>query len=140
VNSGREKQIRIDFKTPYRLKMHGTYVSEFKYPDLIKSIFRRTGILTNLYGVKSGEFSEDDFHVMEKNCEFNLRWIDQKYYSARQEQELIYGGITGSMNINGFFSPFEESLLEAGEIFNIGKNSSFGLGKMEVKKEINQEG
>jgi hypothetical protein len=130
-----ETYIRIDFKTPFRLKVKGKYVSHFHYTDLMDSIYRRTVILSHLYGENNRDYSDIDLSVFNKPIETDIRWIDQKHYSARQEETLRYGGIIGTAQIKGKFSPFEKSLLKAGELFNTGKNISFGLGRIEVREE-----
>jgi hypothetical protein len=45
------------------------------------------------------------------------------------------GGISGSFRMHGKFSPQDISLLELNRICSAGKNTNFGLGKMDFKVE-----
>jgi len=52
---------------------------------------------------------------------------------------MMLGGLIGTIDVSGTFSQFEIKLLEAAEIFHIGKNSSFGLGKIKIKKRLEEQ-
>jgi len=71
-------------------------------------------------------------NILEKFEKKNLHWIELKRYSARQKSNMKLGGVVGDLIIKGEFNDFEISLLEFIDLFNIGKNISFGLGKVEV--------
>lgn len=128
-------RLSIDFMTPYRLKIKGKYASRFEYSDLLKSVLRRADILSHLYGKNGTDISNIDITGFTKPMKSRTRWVDQIHYSARQGEKLTYGGVIGNAEIVGEFSVFERSLLRAGELFNIGKNISFGLGKIKVVEE-----
>ncbi|MGC8764833.1 MAG: CRISPR system precrRNA processing endoribonuclease RAMP protein Cas6 [Brevinematia bacterium] len=128
-----KKKFKVEFKTPFRLKKNGKYVSNFEASDFLDSAYRRISILNSLYG--NGERlpelkASDRIMIKEKN----LFWKDLKYYSSRQKELLKLGGVIGSFVIEGEFTPFEISLLKGAEIFNIGKNVAFGLGRVDVRE------
>jgi len=127
----KESNIKIDFKTPYRLKKNGKYVSTFEYPDIINSISRRVKILTSLYGEHDINNEHIEVTTPHKTGK-QLFWTELTHYSSRQNRAMKLGGVVGSMEIEGSFTQKEMSLLKAGEIFNIGKNISFGLGRVLV--------
>jgi hypothetical protein len=63
--------------------------------------------------------------------ESNLSWFDWRRYSNRQDQAMFMGGLVGQITYKGAtadFIPFFRFC----EIFHIGKQTAFGLGKIEI--------
>lgn len=56
-----------------------------------------------------------------------LRWFDWGRFSQHQQQEMQWGGLLGSVHLEGDLSPFAP-LLHLGQWLHVGKNASFGLG------------
>ncbi len=130
----KKETLHIEFVTPVRLKLDGKIKFNLSYKDVINSSLRRLNILNGFYGSKTKvELKESDLHCIEKkSVKPYLNWIDLERYSARQKTTMMLGGVIGIMKVDGDFSPFELSLLKGGELFHIGKNISFGLGKIKV--------
>ena len=85
--------------------------------------------LLSLYG-KPEEFES---HYSEpKEWQPRLHWHDLPRYSSRQKTRMKLGGFMGKIFFSGSLLPFEEALLSAAELFHLGKNTSFGLGRIEV--------
>jgi hypothetical protein len=137
ANSGRgaKKNYLVEFVSPLRLKKHGKYVDELDYEDFLNAVIRRMNILCGLYGhcEKNPEKTASDT-FNKKNLIANLRWVENKRWSGRQKTTMLLGGIKGTMELSGSFTPFERSLLEAGELFHFGKNAGFGLGRIKVRE------
>lgn len=137
---GETQRLRVAFLTPLRLKVNGRYTSDFSFDDFLLALERRAVILSSLYG----DDSEDNFIKKEKNgsriISRNLKWMDLDYYSARQGVRMKLGGITGDFIVTGPFSSRDLSLLSFGEIFHVGKNAGFGLGRMTVTPMNNKGG
>jgi hypothetical protein len=130
----------IDIKTPLRIKKDGKYLSNITYPDIIRSIDRRVRILHNMYMEESKlEITEKDMDIDKfitiKSYSQKISWKELRYYSKRQESPLKFGGVVGIMQVSGNFSTQECSLLDACRIFNVGKNISFGLGRVEIAND-----
>lgn len=123
-----EKSIKVELKTPFRFKKDGKYLSDFEANDFFESIYRRLFVLNSLYG--EGNFPEWKENKTISIKEKNLFWKDLKHYSARQKDLLKLGGVVGSFILEGKFTPFDISLLKGAEVFNVGKNVAFGLGKV----------
>jgi len=123
--------IGADIKTPVRMKVRGKYSIDFSAEDLFRAIYRRASILSFMYGkiIDLETCHEFDFRhtgVFKKE----LRWIDYSYFSARQRTEMKIGGVIGKIFIEDVLSDFEVSLLKFAELFHVGKNVSFGFGKI----------
>ena len=128
-------RINISFISPLRLKYRGKYLSDITFDDFVSSSNRRIKLLTGFYGKNNGILLEDlNYSAMVKSA--SLKWVDYNYYSARQKERLKLGGIIGGMVVEGDFDKNTLSILEAAELFHIGKNPSFGLGRVRVEKEL----
>ncbi len=128
-----DQKLRIEFITPLRLRIQGRYTDRFRPNDIIDASARRLAILSDLYGkggTDTGRLSCDGITVTDQS----FKWVDHPYYSSRQGTKMQMGGVTGFMDIKGSISPAQLSVLKGGELFHIGKNTGFGLGKISVAR------
>jgi hypothetical protein len=126
--------VRVKLLTPLRLKVNGRFAMDFPYGDFIRALERRAEILTGLYG-EGGRFeAKNSNDGPPRITTKNLKWLDLDYYSARQGERLKLGGLVGEFEAAGKFSGRELSLFRFGELFHVGKNVSFGLGRIGVER------
>lgn len=131
INRKFKKLVSIDFKTPCRLKITGKYSDNPSINQILLAASRRLNILSKLYGDGSSikyDNLNDDYTILDNT----LTWVDKSYYSGRQNKSLKLGGFQGKLIVNGYFSDNDLNLLKGIEIFNLGKNTSFGLGQIEL--------
>jgi hypothetical protein len=126
--SSEYKNLRIEFKTPFRYKKQGKYTSDIDFQDIMLAAARRLNGLSGFYG----DGSQTDTPSVECDTERSLSWVENNRYSVRQKSEMTLGGIMGRLNIHGNFSYHALSLLQSAQLFNIGKSISFGLGLIAV--------
>ena len=138
LNEGKKKDIlklKINLITPLRLKFRNKLKADLPFHVLIRAVLRRISSLFYYYGdgepgldykglVKKAEFV--------KTVESNIDWFDWRRYSFRQDQAMLMGGIIGSVTYEGDISEFIP-LIELCEKLHIGKQTSFGLGKIKAK-------
>ncbi len=144
------EQIKLTFITPLRIqgkniRIHDQHsaVPELSFSLLIRSLIRRTTSLLNTYG--EGEPDLDYSGIVQKaalvqTMQFTtgndkLSWFDWKRYSARQDKKMFMGGLIGEIEYKAckerdlsIFMPF----LRMAEKVHAGKNTSFGLGKINI--------
>jgi hypothetical protein len=128
--AGGPKSLMLRLRAPLRFKAGGRYTSGFSAEDFALCLHRRAQTLCSQYGVNdSGEYRfSGGWDIAERD----LVWRDYTHYSARQKRAIRLGGITGTMVLSGDFSPYEYAILRFAEIFHAGKNTNFGLGKIEI--------
>ncbi|MFA7481761.1 MAG: CRISPR system precrRNA processing endoribonuclease RAMP protein Cas6 [Vulcanimicrobiota bacterium] len=120
----------IKFLTPTRLKHRGELVKEPEFHVLVRALLTRLGILIGAHGVAPLKL---DFSQIVKQAEtiryqaLDLRWLDWQRYSNRQKRKMKLGGFIGGVEYTGNLQPFGP-LLAAGELLNVGKGTTFGLG------------
>ena len=135
-------EVLVELKTPLRFKCGGKYTADFSAQDFMSCLYRRAKTLCQLYGeVESSEVHTDcsdsksalpyspgtSLTIIEKN----LHWSDSQHYSAHQKNAMKLGGVTGTFKLSGNFSVMDIGLLEFARIANAGKNTNFGLGKLD---------
>lgn len=129
-NSPLSGEILVQLLTPLRFKASGKYTIDFSAQDFFLCLARRYAVLCQLYG----EYTEEKYFFPQGNITLenrNLSWIDIKHYSARQKEQMKLGGVSGSFTLKGRFSEKELALLEFAKIFGAGKNTNFGLGRLD---------
>lgn len=127
--------LKVSFLTPLRLKFDNRLSDDLPFHILIRAALRRISSLFETFG--AGEPSIDYkglVHGAEKirTAHKNLRWIDIKRYSSRQEQEMLIGGVTGDILYQGEIAPYLP-VLKLAERFHLGKQTAFGLGWIELE-------
>ena len=129
-------QLTLSFSTPVRLKYKGKLVNKLDFHILFRNLLRRISLLSYYHcGYKL-----DDTHfrdLINKAKKINtikneLQWKDWSRWSNRQKTKMKLGGLVGEITYEGDLLPFWP-YIRLGEYVHVGKGSSFGLGKYEVK-------
>ncbi len=128
--------LSLSFVTPTRIMYDGHFVFELEFHMLIRQLLRRISLLG--YFHCNADPAEVDFRGIIKKAEDvtvkkrDFRWYDWERYSARQDARMKMGGFVGEITFEGDIGPFMP-LIKAGEILHVGKGTTFGLGKYQVK-------
>jgi CRISPR-associated endoribonuclease Cas6 len=129
------RTLTLHFITPTRLKYDGKLSPRLEFHILIRNLLRRISLLSYFH---CGEELNLDFKGLIENSKEietqkeDLSWFDWERYSNRQESRMKLGGFIGSVTFRGYFEKFMPFLL-LGEYVHLGKGTSFGLGKYEIK-------
>lgn len=128
------RTIKINLRTPLRLKYDNRLEATLPFHILVRAALRRVSSLCEYYG--SGEPDLDYRGLVARACEVQtrastLRWFDWQRYSNRQDQAMLMGGIVGEVTYTGALDEFVP-LLRFCERAHLGKQTSFGLGRIEV--------
>lgn len=128
--------LTLNFLTPARILYDGHLTLDLEFHILIRNLLRRLSLI--YYFHCNGDSSKWEFEkIIEKAKdvkvkEKDLRWYDWERYSARQDTRMKMGGFFGRISFEGDIEPFMP-LIKAGEMLHVGKGTSFGLGKYEIK-------
>jgi len=130
------QSLEITLKTPLRLKFQNRLEAALPFHVLTRAMLRRISSLGAYYG--NGEPPLDYRGLVEraKSVEINtasLTWFDWKRYSNKQDQSMLMGGIVGRVRYSGDLTEFVP-LIRCCEKLHLGKQTSFGLGKIEITK------
>lgn len=124
-------EVQVKFY-PTSLKFNGNYIKfdEFNKDVLIKAIVSRISNVALNYGSKTEKIFIDKskFEI----TDLNFKPAPMKRWSNRKKRKMIIPAIEGSFKIKGQLNEIYP-YLSIIENINIGKSTSLGLGKVEVK-------
>jgi hypothetical protein len=134
AESGTEKLVNIRLETPLRFKQGNRLSDGLPFEALVRNMLRRASSLMESYG--DGEPPLDYRGMVARAgavavVKSDLRWTDWERFSNRQERAMNLGGLTGAVTYKG---PMDEflPLIEFSELVHIGKQTSFGLGRIRL--------
>ncbi|MCD6306076.1 MAG: CRISPR system precrRNA processing endoribonuclease RAMP protein Cas6 [Deltaproteobacteria bacterium] len=132
-----DMRVQVRLQTPLRLKYENEIRADLPFHVLVRAMLRRISSLMNAWA--EGEPDLDYKGLIERAGEVriadnHLRWFDWKRYSNRQERKMFMGGMLGSVTYEGALAEYLP-LLHFCEKVHIGKNTSFGLGKIQFLTE-----
>lgn len=127
-------RIKVRFLTPANIKHAGKPTFELPFYFLLQALLIRVKALA-LHSNEGTEFNFHDLMAEAKEgvttIESNLQWKGWRRYSMRKGRHLNQGGLCGEVIYQGQLLKFMPFLLLGQEI-HVGKETSFGLGRMEV--------
>jgi len=129
------EKIALKFLTPTRIKYSGRFVSELEFHILIRALLRRISALSYFHCGK--ELDLDYKGIIQsattvKSLRRKLFWYDWQRFSNRQNTHMKMGGFMGEIEFEGDIERFYP-LIALGEYIHVGKGTSFGLGRYEIK-------
>ena len=126
----------IEILTPLRLQKNGKIqgASAITSVDFFNTIARRVGLFSEYYF--SNEIQLPYQQIISEAAEVfmvkDLYVRSWTRYSNRQKALMNLSGLVGTIEFKNL-SPGLSKLLELAEYFHMGKNASFGLGKIEIQ-------
>ena len=132
------EKVGISCLTPLRLKYSNELRDSLPFHLLIRAALRRISTLEEVYG--DGEPELDYKGIAARATEVRIgisscKWHEIKRYSNRQQNAMMLGGIEGQIVYEGQRLAEFLPLLHYCEQTHLGKQTSFGLGKIEVLDE-----
>lgn len=136
LQTDQEMIINLQLSTPLRLKYHNSLKAELPFHILARAMLRRAStLLANHDGLEPAL----DYQGMVKRAKevtikkADISWFDWRRYSNRQDQEMLMGGMIGSIEYQGKLAEYLP-LINFCEKVHIGKQTTFGLGKITLEK------
>jgi CRISPR/Cas system endoribonuclease Cas6 (RAMP superfamily) len=132
------RQLRVHLHTPLRLKQENKLQTELPFHVLIRTALRRMSALEIAYGQEGlGEPALDYRGLVHRAedirlKESTLRWHELQRYSNRQRQKVSLSGLMGTALYEGELAEFVP-LLEYASQVHVGKQTLFGLGRVEIE-------
>ncbi len=127
--------IKLILQTPLRLKYGNKLHADLPFHLLVRAMLRRISSLMNIYD--KGEPDLDYKGLVKKaydveTVEKKLSWYDWQRYSFRQDKKMLMGGMTGTITYKGNLGEYLP-LIDFCKKVHIGKQTSFGLGKIDTE-------
>ncbi len=127
--------VTLTYKTPLRIKYQNRLAPELPFHVLVRAMLRRIASLETAFG--GGEPTLDYRGLVERakmvrTAENRLAWFDWRRYSNRQQQEMLMGGMLGSVTYEGDIGEYLPLIDYCAEV-HVGKQTTFGLGRFSVE-------
>jgi hypothetical protein len=124
----------VEMVSPARLKKDGKLAQFIDFPLLMRAAVTRLNTMSYFFGTGEREAGvaallEDAQRISVSSC--NTRFVDFNWHSVNQPRDIKLGGLIGKITYKGNIAPFYP-YLKAGEILSIGKNTTFGLGRIRL--------
>jgi len=129
-------ELRLVCLSPVRLKYANHLIGDLPFHLLIRAAMRRISSLEAAHG--QGEPPLDyrglaaraaDVGIREADC----RWLEFERYSNRQKSGMLLGGVQGTIRYQGDNLADFLPLLRYCEVVGLGKQTTFGLGRIKVE-------
>lgn len=126
--------IELELVTPLRLKYQNGFKADLPFDVLTRAMLRRISSLFEYHGDGEPKLDYRGLVARAKNVaqkESHIGWYDWRRYSNRQEEAMMMGGMVGKItykDVPGEYLP----LLRFCELAHLGKQTTFGLGKIKV--------
>ena len=120
--------------TPLRIRHGGHLVKKVSFQTLIRNITNRIIAITERYGGWADQEESDRLlSLAEKvrivNEEIKVEKLER--YSNRTNGKMDFSGLIGTIEYEGNLTPFVPWLYAAQRL-HIGRNTTFGMGKIQV--------
>jgi len=129
------REVEINFITPLRLEVENVLLEWApEFDELILNLVRRTNNMAYFHcdiidELNFAEIKEKSYNI--DIVDSDIKVVNWSRYSERQDKRIPLKGIIGSVVYKGEIKPFLP-LLRLGEYINIGKNTTMGMGRIEI--------
>ena len=135
-DAGQTAILALNFLSPTRIYHDDHLAHGLEFHILIRQLLRRTSMLGYFHcdiDTASWNFKGCIDRAKEiATKKTNLKWYAWQRYSGRQDRRIDMDGFVGEITYEGNMAPFL-SLLKAGEVLHVGKATTFGLGRYEMR-------
>jgi len=121
------QDITLRFQTPLRLKKNNSFIriADIELSDLVNSIYQRQ---MKILGRGNKKFP---YEIQGEIINKNLKFKELTRLSNRQKTTMNLGGLVGDIKIKNLNKESYE-VLKVGELLGVGKQTVFGLGKIQI--------
>ncbi|MDQ7092060.1 CRISPR system precrRNA processing endoribonuclease RAMP protein Cas6 [Desulfosporosinus sp. PR] len=121
--------------TPLRIRRDGALLETIDFIAIIRNITHRLEAIAERYGgwvdsLEAARIQALSTQVAVTQNHFKLKPITR--YSNRLGEKMDFSGLTGGMELQGDLTPFVPWLFAA-RTLHIGRNTTFGMGRIEVE-------
>ncbi len=129
------RRLTIRVHTPLRIRRNGALLEIIDFPTIIRNITHRVEAIAMRYGGWVDTMEIDRLQTLASEISIiqsHLNFKSMKRYSNRLGKKMDFGGLLGTIQFEGELTPFVPWLYAA-QILHIGRNTTFGMGRIEVE-------
>ncbi|AQR64911.1 hypothetical protein BXU06_07405 [Aquaspirillum sp. LM1] len=124
--------LRLHLRSPLRIKDNNQLCLSLNAPQLVRRLHTRLGQLCDAAG-EPFPLSEAELAAQRQAADAlqlgqaQLSWRNIARRSSRSQQHMVFGGLTGLLELHGELAPLS-GLLALGEVLQLGGKTTFGFG------------
>lgn len=126
--------VEVRLCTPVRIRRKGQLLTSLSFLTLIRNIITRIKSITEQYGGWVDKDEAERLLTLAAEVELtneNLKLEHLERYSNRLQKKMDLSGMLGEVEFEGDLTPFVPWLFAA-QVLHIGRNTTFGMGQIEV--------
>lgn len=128
----KKDKLDLEFISPFRIKYKNSLCDKFYLKPFIRNLYQRVDFFCKYFEQNEVKVEEPD-NLDPIEVKSNMKWIENPRRSGRQNQRMSLGGLIGNVNLQNL-APKIFALIKMGEIIQVGKQTTFGLGRYKIKK------
>lgn len=128
-------QATVRTVTPLRIRNAGALRTKVDFPVIFRNIASRMTALTARYGGWVDQLEIGRLQMLAESIATVQDTMVEKQmerFSNRLDSRMEFNGLMGALQFEGDLSPFVPWLYAA-QVFHIGRNTTFGMGQIEVE-------
>jgi len=125
----------VELRTPLRIRRGGQLLTEIRFQTMIRNITSRMIAITERYGGWVDQNETERLVMLAgevRTVREDLSVFHLERYSNRVKEKMDFTGLMGNLEYEGELTLFVP-WLSAAQILHIGRNTTFGMGKIEVQ-------
>ncbi len=128
------KEIMLQFLTPLRLRIQNSVIDSLDKQMFWNAVVRRWYLVNEVWNISPllSDY-EKYFKLYEQITDFKseMSWVRYRRYSTRQNKWIYLSGLQGNIRLSGSLNELYP-ILKLAELINIGKSTSYGMGKFKL--------
>lgn len=134
-SDGEPLPLTVELLTPLRLKFQNKLQDTLPFSLLVRAALRRIYSVFSVYAESVPDFEYNQLIAEATQVQTGgsqLQWLDWERYSNRQKRRMLLGGMVGTVSyiaVPRIYQP----ILETACLLHLGKQSTFGLGKIALR-------
>jgi len=134
-HSSREKRLLL--QTPVEIRYKGKKMRHFEPEAVMPALARRIFMYSCFEGIECQEIKLSPAELPQLSGEHSY-WGRVKRYSSHTGEVMTFKGIVGYADLENISDECREMIL-MGELFGVGRNTKFGLGKIRLIEASRKE-
>jgi len=133
VKERHESSLSVEFDSPTKLTVGGNISFDPGLRDVVAALLRRISNLQYFYNHVELDLPFKEILDSADSLDFvsDLRRVQARRYSSRQQKSLSVSGVMGSLSVEDCPEIFSNLLL-MGQYLGVGKNTTMGLGSFKL--------
>jgi hypothetical protein len=129
------RRVAVRTLTPLRIRRNGELIDQVDFPTVIRNITRRVEAIATRYGGWADTLEIERIQALTADVSTvfsDLHMASLERLPSQPKEKMNFQGLMGEVRFEGDITPFVPWLFAA-RTLHIGRNTTFGMGRVEVE-------